>query len=336
MTTNTAGVQNNLKPRLADRVRHSSQTLVLLGVAIIFFIVSLTVSSSKLFSLVHIASFLAMAALGQTLVFLIAGIDLSVSSVISGASILTCSLLKAGFPLGLSVIIVIAGCAAIGIINGVGIVKFNIPPLVMTVAMQRILQGVILIITNGRPAAISTDVLGEIVNNSLIGPLSGAIVIMIVCIAILTWMLYKTKLGREIYMLGSNLKVARLSGVNISGVTIKVYTIAAILTGITGIMLLGYTGTAAVRIGESYLLPSIAAVLLGGTSPLGGKGNVIKTFLGAFILTNIVSLLTVIQVSESIRQIIEGLIVLFFVIINNFNLQFGAIKKKAKRVNDEA
>jgi ribose transport system permease protein len=336
MTMNTVDMQNSFKPKFTDRLRNSSQTLLLLGVAIAFFVVSFAVSSSKLFSLIHIASFLAMAALGQSLVFLIAGIDLSVSSVISGAAILTCSLLKAGFPLGLSVLIVIIACAVVGVINGIGIVKFNIPPLVMTVAMQRILQGVILIITNGRPAAISTDALGNIVNNALIGPLSGAVVIMIVCIVLLSWMLYKTKLGREIYMLGSNMKVARLSGVNINAVTIKVYTIAAVLTGITGIMLLGYTGTAAVRIGESYLLPSIAAVLLGGTSPLGGKGDVIKTFLGAFILTNIVSLLTVVQISESIRQIIEGLIVLFFVIINNFNLQLKTVKKQSKTVNHEA
>ena len=120
-----------------------------------------------------------------------------------------------------------------------------------------------------------------------------------------------------------------MSGISTVKVTVLVYTIAAAMTGLTGIMLVGYTGTAAVRIGDSYLLPSIAAVLLGGTSPLGGKGNVVRTMIGAFILCNTVSLLTVMQMTEATRQVIEGFIVLIFIVVNNSDLQTRKKRKTA-------
>lgn len=315
------------RPTLANRLLDSKQMIGLLLVAVAFYLISFFVSSTKFVSILHISSFMALAALGQTLVFLIAGIDLSVASLLSAAGILLCFFVDGNIPFGLSMLLVIVISALIGVLNGVGISCLKIPPLVMTVAMQYILRGATLVTTNGKPIAITTEGLRDWVNQDVIPGISGGVLVMIICGAILTWILYKTKFGREIFFYGSSPRVSTMSGINTTKVTILVYTIAAAMTGLTGIMLVGYTGTAAVRIGDSYLLPSIAAVLLGGTSPLGGKGNVIRTMIGAFILCNTVSLLTVMQMTEATRQVIEGFIVLIFIVVNNTDLQR---KKKTK------
>jgi len=305
----------------------NKQIIALLIVAAIFYIVSFIVSGTKFIAILHISSFMALAAMGQTLVFLIAGIDLSVASLLSAAGILLCTLVDKGVSFAGSVVLVIAASAIVGSLNGLGISYLKIPPLVMTVAMQYILRGATLVTTNGKPIAISTASLSYWVNQGVIGPITGGILVTAICCVMLMWMLYKTKFGREIFFMGSSPRVALMSGINNDVITLKVYTLAAALTGLTGIMLVGYTGTAAVRIGDSYLLPSIAAVLLGGTSPLGGKGNVVRTIIGAFILCNTVSLLTVLQMSEAARQVIEGIIVLIFIVVNNVDIQ----RKKKKK-----
>lgn len=315
------------RPALLERLRSEKQFLGLILVAAVFYVISLFVSSTEFLAILHISSFMTLAALGQTLVFLIAGIDLSVASLLSAAGILLCSLSDAGLPFAVCIALVVLACVVIGVCNGIGIASLGIPPLVMTVAMQYILRGATLVTTNGKPIAISTDALSAWVNQGRLGPVTGGILVMLLCVGAITWVLYKTRFGREIFFLGSNPAVALMSGVRTKRVTILVYAAAAALTGITGIMLVGYTGTAAVRVGDSYLLPSIAAVLLGGTSPLGGKGNAVRTMIGAFILCNIVSLLTVMQMSEAMRQVTEGLIVLAFIIVNNVDLK----RKKAVR-----
>ena len=317
--------ENSLKPSLKNLAQANSSVLALLLVALAFFLLSHFVSSARFSTVLHISAFLALAAMGQTLAFLLGGIDLSVASLLSASGILLCALISGSMPMIVCIIIVLAASAVIGLLNGLGIALLNIPPLVMTVAMQYILRGITLVTTNGKPIAPKNDALSVWANKSVIFGLSGGIIILLCCVVLLTLILYKTKLGREIYFLGSNPEIAKMSGIKTRKVTIICYSLAAMLAGLAGVMLVGYTGTAAVRIGDSYLLPSIAAVLIGGTSPLGGKGGVIRTVIGAFILSNIISLLTVMQMQEATRQIIEGGIVLLFIIINNVEF-----KKKVK------
>lgn len=317
------------RPSLRDRILDSKQLIGLLLVAVIFYFVSFFVSSTKFLSILHISSFMALAAMGQTLVFLIAGIDLSVASLLSAAGILLCFFVDGSIPFALCVVLVVLISAVIGVLNGVGISCLKIPPLVMTVAMQYILRGATLVTTNGKPIAIKTDELSTWVNQGVVAGISGGVLVMALCGVVLMWLLYRSRFGREVFFLGSSPRVATMSGISTVKVTVLVYTIAAAMTGLTGIMLVGYTGTAAVRIGDSYLLPSIAAVLLGGTSPLGGKGNVVRTMIGAFILCNTVSLLTVMQMTEATRQVIEGFIVLIFIVVNNSDLHAKKKKRKA-------
>jgi ribose transport system permease protein len=307
-----------LKPKLSDYIRINRTQIALFGVATVFYLISYISVGSRFFALLHITSILAIAAAGQTVVFLIAGIDLSAASVITASSVIACTLLNEKILLILVVPMVLVVCSTIGFLNGIGIAKLKIPPLVMTIATGNIVLGIILITTNGKPVPITSAVLSRLINTKVLGPISGAILLLTVMAVFLAWLLEKTSFGRRIYMLGSSTLVASLSGVNIANVTINVYTLSGLFSGLSGMMLLGYIGTSSIVVGERYLLPSIAAVLLGGTSPLGGKGNFIRTVMGAFILTNILGLLTVLQVSQATREIMEGAIMLFFIIVNNF------------------
>ena len=328
-------MKNINKPSAKELIIANKQFLTLIGIAIAFYVFSFSVSSTRFTSILHISSFMTLAALGQTLVFLIAGIDLSVASLLSASAILFTTLLNDSVPFSLTIVIVIFCSALFGMINGLGVSFLKIPALVMTVATQYILRGITLIATNGKPISLDGEKFSYWVNRSFIGSITGGMFVMFLSVTLLMGLLYLTKFGREVRFFGSNEKVAFLSGVNIKKITILTYLIAAAFTGLTGIMLVGYTGTAAVRIGDSYLLPSIAAVLLGGTSPLGGKGNFVRTLVGAFILTNIVSLLTVFQMPEATRQIIQGFVVLVFIVINNTELTKKVIRRKGQKVSGE-
>lgn len=307
----------SLRPTLKDRLRTNKTEVGVFGVAVLFYLIAYFTISGQFFPMLNIASVLAIAAAGQTIVFLIGGIDLSVASVITGASVLASTLLSANVPFVPAVFIVLASGLIFGIMNGIGITKLKVPPIVMTIATGNILLGVILITTNGRPKPSTSTLLSQLVNGKVFGQITGAIIVMVIVGIFLTWLTKKSTFGRKLYMLGSNLMVAKLSGINTDNVTIKVYALSGFFSGLTGLILLGYTSTSSLNVGNSYLLPSIAAVLLGGTSPLGGKGSYIGTILGAFILTTIISMLTVLQVSQAFRQILQGLIIILFIIVNN-------------------
>ena len=164
-----------LKPTLGDSLRINRTQIALFGVAMGFYLLSHITVGSRFFPLLHITSILALAAAGQTMVFLIAGIDLSAASVITASSVLACAFFNARVFLLLIVLVVLVVCGVIGFVNGIGIAKLNIPPLVMTIATGSIVLGVILITTNGHPQPITNAILSKLVNTNFLGPISGAI-----------------------------------------------------------------------------------------------------------------------------------------------------------------
>jgi ribose transport system permease protein len=314
--------ESNLSVTFKDYIRYNGKFAGIAAVTIAFFIISNLLFHTRLESMLQIASFVGVVAAGQTMVFLLAGIDLSVSSVMTLASIETSTLFAAGvMPAPAVFTVTLLTGAMIGFINGVCIVKINVPPLVMTLAMQSMIQGIIMVTTNGIPANGNSDALEDFINQGRIGGLTGSVFIWIGVGVLVTWLLTKTVFGRGIYMLGTNPQVAKLSGVNTGAITIGVYMLCSIFAALAGIMLLGYTGATSTQLGNSYLLPCIAAVLLGGVSPLGGKGMYLGTMFGAFLLCNLEGVLTVMKVTDAMRTVFEGVLILFFVIIYNAQIQ---------------
>ena len=149
----------------------------------------------------------------------------------------------------------------------------------------------------------------------LIGRISGAVVIWII-FGILMWLLLeRTTFGKNLFAIGVNRVISKLSGVNVTGMNIAAYTLAGMLAGFGGFLLVGNTGVVLINLGQPYLFPSIAAVAVGGTLLSGGKGSYWGTMAGAIVLTLITSLLTTMQIPESVRRMVLGTTLLVLISI---------------------
>jgi ribose transport system permease protein len=275
-------------------------------------------SLSHLLYTMQLAGFLGIAAAGEFLVILTAGIDLSIASVISAIAILVSTMFaQSNLPLPVVIGIGLLVAAAIGTINGIGVAVFKIPPLVMTLAVGSIVEGVQLVVTNGSPNSGTSALLTAIANKNLGSGLTGTVIVWLLVLGSVAWLLNSTRSGRYFYAIGTNMKVASLSGVPVRRATILAYLLSGLLAGVTGCLLLGYTGIAISTMGDAYMLPTIAAVVLGGASILGGKGGSVGTALGAFLFTVVAGLLTVVQISAADREILEGVILLVVVVLYN-------------------
>lgn len=266
---------------------------------------------------------------GMTLVILIAGIDLSVGSVLALCGAIAAGLLKNGIAvqssnlyigftlLGAILVGLIAG-AALGWFNGWTITKFKVPPFVATLAMLTIARGLTMLWTKGFPISNLGDSFDYIGTGWFLGiPLpvwiSGIVVIIAVIIT------KKTVLGRYIYAIGGNENASKLSGININKVKLTVYAISGLLAAVGGILVTSRLDSAQPNAGISYELDSIAAVVIGGTSLMGGRGTIMGTVLGAVIIGVLNNGLVLMNVSPFWQQVVKGAVILLAVMIDKAN-----------------
>jgi ribose transport system permease protein len=247
----------------------------------------------------------------QTLTMLTGGIDLSVGAVASMAGFVVASLVHV--PGGVPVAITIALVAAIlaGLLNGVGVGVFRVHPLIMTLGMSFVVLGLAnvwqlqtLQTGTGVPEVLRTLGSGQA---SRIFPYS--LVVFVPLAALILLGLRRTGYGRLLYAIGDNPVAARLSGARAWQVLIVLYIISALFAGIAGLLIAGLTNIASVTLADSYVLPSVAAAVIGGTSILGGRGGYSGTIVGALILTIMSALISGLGFPESVRQILFGAII---------------------------
>jgi len=266
---------------------------------------------------------------GMTLVVLTAGIDLSVGSVLALCGAMTAGLLKngiaipsanlyIGFTLLGGILAGIITGALLGFFNGWTITKFKVPPFVATLAMLTIARGLTMLWTKGFPISGLGENFAYIGVGWFLGiPLpvwiSGIIVLITVVIT------KHTRFGRYIYAIGGNESAARLSGIRINKVKMGVYAIAGALAAIGGIIVTSRLDSAQPNAGVTYELDAIAAVVIGGTSLSGGRGNVLGTVLGAIIIGVLNNGLVLLNVSPFWQQVVKGLVILIAVIIDKVN-----------------
>lgn len=271
----------------------------------------LDVARSQATNILRLAVFLGVIAAGQTLVIISGseGIDLSAGSVVTLTAILTYIFVNgADVKVLPALLIALAVGALVGLINGVGITFLRISPFVMTLGMAGVVTGAIIVITHGsvtgKVAPIMTRLIARPLSPSLQIP--NAILIWIL-FGILMWLLLeRTTFGRNLFAIGVNRVTAKLSGVNVTGMNLLTYSLAGALAGFGGFLLVGNTGVVHLQLGQPFLFPSIAAVAVGGTLLSGGKGSYWGTMAGAIMLTLITSLLTTMQMPESVRQMVLG------------------------------
>ena len=274
-------------------------------------------SESNLRSTLILAAFVGIVGLGQTLVIIGGGIDLSIPWVLNSAAILM-ALLCAGqdLPLVWVVPVVLAGGAAIGVLNGVGVAIFGVPPIVMTLATNVILQGLILVYTGGSPSPSAPAVI-KFLAVGRIGPVPVIGLIWLLLAVVASVLLARTAFGRHLYALGTSATVAEFSGVPTRRTTILTYMTSGLTAAGAGILLPGYSGQAYLGMGDAYLFTSIAAVAIGGASILGGSGNYLGTIAGALVLTILTGLLPALNLSSGALLVVYGVVILLTVSIGS-------------------
>ena len=264
-----------------------------------------------------LASFLGIIAAGQTILILTGGIDLSVAWNLNFAAIMLTKLAGNENTVGgVSKAILAAVLAAtfFGVINGLGVAYLRIPPLVMTLGMNTVLLGLTTYYTKGTPQGTAPDVIITLATKRIFGIPWALILWAIVSIAVI-FMLRRTTLGANIYAIGNNVKAAYLSGVPVQRTLVICYALSGFFAGVAALLLTGYSNQSYFRMGDPYVLPSIAAVVVGGTSILGGSGGYIGTIAGAIIITLLTNLLSIENRPRADQQILFGLIVLVMLLI---------------------
>ena len=253
---------------------------------------------------------LAILGAGQTLVMLTGGIDLSVASVATGAAYLLATNASSGEGFALSLALLLG--VVVGIVNGVGVAVLRVQPLVMTLGTGLMTGGVMIVYSQQMmasqphvPAFIQTLGAGK-----AFGLVPVDLFLWAAIAGLVLFGLRRTGFGRLLYAVGDNRQACHLAGIRVWRVLFADYLICAILAAIAGLVLVGGTNAADLSLADSYLLPSVACVIIGGTSIFGGRGGYSGTIVGALILTVLTSILTLLDVPEPIKQILYGAIIL--------------------------
>lgn len=265
-------------------------------------------------TLLVLSAFLAILALGQGAVILTGGLDLSVPWTIALSGILVAGIVQgSNAALIYAVPLVLMIAAAIGFFNGMGIVALGLSPIVVTLAMNGLLQGAALLWSDGTPAGFAAPALRWMMTGRVLG-ITPVIPLLVVFVLASVLMLGHTAFGRRIYALGNSEEAARLSGVKTGRVLISVYILSALCAALVGILLTGFSGQASLGMGDDYLLPSIAVVVVGGALITGGRGHYMGMFGGALLLTSMQMLLAGTALPYAFRSVFFGFVILAAVI----------------------
>lgn len=262
-------------------------------------------------------SFFGVAALGQTLVLIIGGIDLSIGSTacLSGILFALCMTKTGMHPLLAVVICVIAG-ALMGYINGLFITKLKLHPFIVTLAASNIGYGFVLVISEGYTiSGITGKVLT--IGQGMLGPIPVPTVIFIVFVAILTYILKCTPFGRELFAIGGNAAASRLVGINVESRTRLVYLLSGAFAAFAGIMVASRYNSGQPTIGETWVMNSITAAVIGGTSMAGGVGTVVGTLVGTLLMQLLSNAIVMLNISQYWEQVMIGSVVLLAVVIDS-------------------
>ena len=261
-----------------------------------------------------LASLLGLAALGQTLAILVGGIDVSIPAfIVLGSTLITQITGPEGVPLGVAILVIIVLAGFCGGLSGWIAHKYSIHPLIVTLAMGSLVSGVLLGWTNANITGVAPPFLGALTRPfaSTFGlPVPPVVIIWLAVGVIMAVVLKRTVFGRQLYATALNPRAADLALVRTRFIWVTVFAISAIASAMTGLLVVGFAGTANATLGDPYLFQGLAAVILGGAAPLTGAVDYWRTMLGAMIFTVLSTLLVAGGFTEADKQITFGLLIL--------------------------
>jgi ribose transport system permease protein len=262
-------------------------------------------------------------AIGQLMVILTGGIDLSVGSILGLAGAVTAQLLVAGVPIPLALILGALVGAVLGVITGLLVTRFKLPPFIATLGMLGIARGVVLVITDANTIQGLPEGFQTIANGSVVG-VPNLLILFVVIAAIAAFVLKRTVFGRYVYAVGSNPEAARLAGVPVRLVTITVYGIAGLLSAVGGVLLTSRLGAGVPTAGTGFELQAIAACVIGGASLSGARGSAIGAACGALLIGVLNNGGNLLAVNSFYLQIAIGLLILVAVAFDQLNTRAAA------------
>ena len=262
------------------------------------------------------SALIGIVALGQTLVVITGGIDLSVAWMMTIGAYMVSNLVNssnANLVWGIPLMLVVT--FGLGAINGFCISCLRVPAIVMTLGMNIIHQGALVALTQGSPGQSAPPLLLTLGQKNLLG-IPYLVIIWIIMTVVVMLALFKMKYGRKLFAIGNNATVAKYSGIRVDNTIILSYAISGMTAGIAGALLAGKVGSCYLAMGDTYQFQSIAAVAIGGTSMLGGKGNYLGTVAGSLTITILLGILVALNLPFGVQTMAYGLIVLISVIVS--------------------
>jgi ribose transport system permease protein len=312
----------NLQARLPAPLRKVDPAVLMAFACIIVLLLVGSVYSSNFLSPEYlllqfkVASFLGIIATGMMLVILLGHIDLSVPWVVTSGAMMACAAAALG-PLGsaLAIPFGIACGALIGLVNGWATGYLRIPSMIVTLATNAVAQGLMVVYTGGfAPQDSATPAMRYVATGEFIPKVPNGVIIWLVVGVGMLFLLSRTTFGRSVYAIGNRERAAYLSGINTRRVILIAFVLSGALSALGGVLLAGYAAKAAQSMGDAYLLPAIAAVVLGGTHVLGGRGTYAGTVAGVLLITLLQSILSVMQIPEAGRQFVFGAVILLMLL----------------------
>ena len=267
----------------------------------------------------QVGAFLGIVAAGMMLVILLGHIDLSVPWTLAAAAMMATAV---GGPMALPVGIGIG--LAVGIFNGIGVAYLRVPSMIFTLGVNAMLRGLMVMHTGGfAPQTHATELMSFLATGHVMGVPMALIVWALLSFG-MVFLLRRTVFGRYVYAIGNREAAAYLSGVPTRAVLVAAFALCGMCAGLAGVLLAGYSTKAYQGMGDAYLLPSIAAVVIGGTHILGGRGRYAGTVVGTILITLLSSVLSVMQMPEAGRQIIYGLVIIVMLLAYGRSRPAGA------------
>jgi ribose/xylose/arabinose/galactoside ABC-type transport system permease subunit len=281
----------------------------------------------------------AILATGQTFVIITAGIDLSVGSLVALTGVLMAGTLggihTAWLAMIVAVIVGIGVGGAAGAVNGAPVVKFGLPPFITTLAMMLMARGLAFMYTNGAPIEIDNSAFDNL-GTGLLFPTLGRlvhipgipvpVVIMLAAVVAASYVLGQTRFGRYVYAIGGNEEAARLSGIAVGRVKLGVYVISGALAGLASLLLAARLNSGIPQSGLGYELQAIAAVVVGGTSLMGGRGSIGGTFVGALLIGVLYNVMNLLNVQSYAQEVVLGAVILVAVLLDELRKRYLAAR----------
>ncbi len=330
-TVKTVGQSQTRAARFFSSAGQTSSLALVLVALFIFF--SLTTEAfftgPNLINVMRQASFTGIAAVGATMVLLIGGIDLSIGSLLAFTGVIAAKvIIEAGLPPAVGLLAGLAAGTLAGLLNGLIITRLRIPALITTLGTLTIIRGIGFTLTGGLPVfgfpqepflgfAEGVQAIGK---GYLLG-IPVPVIIMVIVFVLGYIFLYRTYFGRYIYAIGGNAETARLSGIKVTRIQLLVYTLAGLLTGIAGMIVMGRVNSGQPSVGVGFELEVITAVVLGGVSIAGGAGSLLGVILGVFIMGVLSNGLIILNVSEYNQMVVRGLVLLIAVGVDQLRIR---------------